>query len=170
MVRAGHADKLPELEQTLVLLHLAVPRPAAGPCYGPELALATCCRPDWLHERTPDELRSIDLFDVMTDQQLSELLAGSTEISLQPGLELFREGEHADSLVGAPRRRRSTWSAASAAEETVVARMDRPGAAGQAGSVPGMTKASTLPPAVGRRPGGYSRYLAEEVARADRGP
>ena len=73
-----------------------------------------------------DELRSLELFGGLTDQQLSELLAGSTEISVQPGLELFREGEYADfwwvlldgvvDLV-----RRVGW------EETVVAKMDVPG-------------------------------------------
>src|ERR1700729_1703742 len=72
------------------------------------------------------ELRSIDLFDGMTDQQLSELLAGSTEVQVRPGLELFREGEHADFwwvlLDGAIDLVRRIG-----AEETVVARMDRPG-------------------------------------------
>jgi signal transduction histidine kinase len=43
-----------------------------------------------------DELRSLALFDGMTDEQLTELAAGSTEISVQPGLEVFREGERAD--------------------------------------------------------------------------
>ena len=43
-----------------------------------------------------DELRSIDLFDGLTDQQLSELVAGGSEVDFQPGTELFREGEHAD--------------------------------------------------------------------------
>jgi len=43
-----------------------------------------------------DELRSLDLLDGLTDQQLSELLAGGSEVGLRPGLELFREGEHAD--------------------------------------------------------------------------
>ncbi len=72
------------------------------------------------------ELRSIDLFDGMTDRQLSELLAGSTEVHVRPGLELFREGEHADfwwvlldGVVDLVRR--------IGTEETVVARMDRPG-------------------------------------------
>ena len=72
------------------------------------------------------ELRSVDLFDGMTDQQLSELLAGSTEVHVRPGLELFREGEHADFwwvlLDGAIDLVRRIG-----AEETVVARMDRPG-------------------------------------------
>ena len=72
------------------------------------------------------ELRCIDLFGGMTDQQLSELLAGSTEVHVRPGLELFREGEHADFwwvlLDGALDLVRRIG-----AEETVVARMDRPG-------------------------------------------
>jgi len=43
-----------------------------------------------------DELRSLALFDGMTDEQLAELAEGSTEIRVQPGSELFREGERAD--------------------------------------------------------------------------
>jgi signal transduction histidine kinase len=43
-----------------------------------------------------DDLRSLALFDGMTDQQLAELAEGSTEIQVQPGVELFREGERAD--------------------------------------------------------------------------
>ena len=72
------------------------------------------------------ELRSVDLFGGLTDQQLSELVAGSTEISLRPGLELFREGEHADfwwvlldGVVDLVRR--------VGREETIVAKMDVPG-------------------------------------------
>jgi signal transduction histidine kinase len=72
------------------------------------------------------ELRSLDLFDGLTDQQLSELAAGSTEVHVRPGLELFREGEHADFwwvlLDGAIDLVRRIG-----AEETVVARMDLPG-------------------------------------------
>jgi signal transduction histidine kinase len=72
------------------------------------------------------ELRSIDLFAGLTDQQLSELVAGSSEISLRPGLELFREGEYADFwwvlLDGAVDLIRQVGP-----EETVVARMDAPG-------------------------------------------
>ncbi|HJY71938.1 MAG TPA: cyclic nucleotide-binding domain-containing protein, partial [Streptosporangiaceae bacterium] len=73
-----------------------------------------------------DELRSLELFGGLTDQQLSELVAGSTEISVRPGLELFREGEHADfwwvlldGVVDLVRR--------VGREETVVAKMDVPG-------------------------------------------
>ncbi|MGH3189257.1 MAG: sensor histidine kinase [Streptosporangiaceae bacterium] len=72
------------------------------------------------------ELRRIDLFDGMTDKQLSELAAGSTEVHVRPGLELFREGEHADFwwvlLDGSIDLVRRVG-----AEDTVVARMDRPG-------------------------------------------
>ena len=42
------------------------------------------------------DLRSLALFDGVTDEQLAGLAEGSTEIRVQPGLELFREGEHAD--------------------------------------------------------------------------
>ncbi len=72
------------------------------------------------------ELRSIDLFDGLTEQHLSELAAGSTEVHFRPGLELFGEGEHADFwwvlLDGAIDLVRRIG-----AEETVVARMDLPG-------------------------------------------
>lgn len=43
-----------------------------------------------------EELRSLGLFDGLTDEQLGELVEGSTEVSVRPGLEVFREGEHAD--------------------------------------------------------------------------
>jgi signal transduction histidine kinase len=42
------------------------------------------------------ELRSLSLFDGLTDGQLAELLEGSTEVRIETGVELFREGEHAD--------------------------------------------------------------------------
>jgi len=73
-----------------------------------------------------DELRSLDLFGGLTDQQVSELVAGSSEVGLRPGLELFREGEHADFwwvlLDGVVDLIRQAGG-----EETVVARMDVPG-------------------------------------------
>ena len=43
-----------------------------------------------------DELRSLSLFDGLTGDQLAELVRGSTELRIVPGVELFREGEHAD--------------------------------------------------------------------------
>ena len=72
------------------------------------------------------ELRAIDLFSGLTDQQLSELLAGSSEVGFRPGLELFREGEHADFwwvlLEGVVVLTRHVGG-----EETVVAKMEVPG-------------------------------------------
>ena len=43
-----------------------------------------------------DELGSLSLFDGLTRDQLAELVAGSTEVRIEPGVDLFREGEHAD--------------------------------------------------------------------------
>jgi len=43
-----------------------------------------------------DELRSFGIFDGLTDDQLAELVAGGAEVRVEPGVELFREGEHAD--------------------------------------------------------------------------
>ena len=73
-----------------------------------------------------DELRAISLSGGLTDQQLSELVAGSSEVVIRPGLELFREGEHADFwwvlLDGVVELSRHVGG-----EETVVARMGVPG-------------------------------------------
>jgi hypothetical protein len=73
-----------------------------------------------------DELRPLGLFDGLTDEQLAELVEGSAEVRIQPGLELFREGEHADfwwvlidGVIDLVRR--------IGPEETVVAKMDAPG-------------------------------------------
>ncbi len=70
-----------------------------------------------------EDLRPLPLFEGLTDDQLGELLAGGVEVAIEPGVVLFREGEHADSwwvlvdgsielvkLIGR--------------EETVVAHMD----------------------------------------------
>ena len=43
-----------------------------------------------------DELRSLSIFEGLTDAQLRELVACSTEVRFEPGAYLFREGEHAD--------------------------------------------------------------------------
>jgi signal transduction histidine kinase len=43
-----------------------------------------------------DDLRALSLFDGLTEQQLAELIEGGTEVAVEPGVELFREGEHAD--------------------------------------------------------------------------
>jgi signal transduction histidine kinase len=43
-----------------------------------------------------DELRALSLFDGLTDGQLAELIDRGAEVAVEPGVELFREGEHAD--------------------------------------------------------------------------
>jgi len=73
-----------------------------------------------------DELRTLSLFDGLTDNQLAELVEKGTEVRIVPGVDLFREGEHADfwwvlvdgtiDLVRHVGR-----------EDVLVARMDLPG-------------------------------------------
>jgi signal transduction histidine kinase len=43
-----------------------------------------------------DDLAALSLFDGLTRDQLAELISGSTEVRIEPGVELFHEGEHAD--------------------------------------------------------------------------
>ncbi|MGY4770619.1 sensor histidine kinase [Kribbella sp. CWNU-51] len=43
-----------------------------------------------------DDLRGIPLFAGLTDAQLDELIDGSTEVAIEPGRDLFHEGEPAD--------------------------------------------------------------------------
>jgi CRP-like cAMP-binding protein len=73
-----------------------------------------------------DDLRALSIFDGLSDDQLAELLAGGTEVHIQPGVELFREGQAADFwwvlVDGAIELLRRTGR-----EDTVVARMDVPG-------------------------------------------
>ena len=73
-----------------------------------------------------DELRSFSIFDGLTDDQLAELVDGGTEVRVEPGVELFREGEHADfwwvlvdGSVDLVRR--------IGREDTLVGKMDVPG-------------------------------------------
>jgi signal transduction histidine kinase len=73
-----------------------------------------------------DELRSFTIFDGLTDEQLTELVDGGAEVRIEPGVELFREGEHADywwvlvdGAVDLVRR--------IGREDTAVGRMDVPG-------------------------------------------
>ena len=72
------------------------------------------------------DLRALSIFDGLTDGQLAELLAGGTEVAVVPGVDLFREGGHADFwwvlVDGAVDLIRHVGR-----EETVVARMDVPG-------------------------------------------
>ena len=73
-----------------------------------------------------DELRPLSLFDGLTDDQLAELAGGGTEVRIEPGVELFHEGERADYW----------WVLVDGAvdlvhhivrEDTVVGKMDVPG-------------------------------------------
>jgi len=72
------------------------------------------------------ELRPISLFDGLTDGQLTELADGGAEVRIEPGVELFREGERADFwwvlVDGAIDLMRHIGP-----EDTVVGRMDVPG-------------------------------------------
>jgi signal transduction histidine kinase len=73
-----------------------------------------------------DELRPLSIFDGLRDDQLAELVEGGTEVRIEPGVELFHEGEHADYwwllVDGAIDLVRHVGR-----EDTVVARMDAPG-------------------------------------------
>jgi signal transduction histidine kinase len=72
------------------------------------------------------DLRSLSIFDGLTDDQLADLIKGGTEVSIAPGVELFHEGEYADFwwvlVDGAIDLIRHVGR-----EDTVVARMDVPG-------------------------------------------
>ena len=73
-----------------------------------------------------DELRAISLFGGLADDQLAELAEGATEVQIEVGVDLFREGEHADFwwvlIDGAIDLLRHVGP-----EDTVVGRMDVPG-------------------------------------------
>ena len=73
-----------------------------------------------------DQLRPLPIFDGLSDGQLAELAEGGAEIPIEPGVDLFREGEHADFwwvlIDGAIDLVRHVGR-----EDTVVARMDVPG-------------------------------------------
>lgn len=43
-----------------------------------------------------EDLRALSLFEGLTDEQLGELMDGGAEVVIEPGVELFREGEHSD--------------------------------------------------------------------------
>jgi signal transduction histidine kinase len=73
-----------------------------------------------------DELRSLSIFEGVTDDQLAELIEGGTEVRVEPGVDLFRQGEHADfwwvlvdGSIDLVRR--------VGREDTVVGRLDVPG-------------------------------------------
>jgi signal transduction histidine kinase len=73
-----------------------------------------------------DDLRALSIFDGLSDQQLAELLAGGTEVRIEPGVVLFREGQPADFwwvlIDGAIELLRRAGR-----EDAVVARMEVPG-------------------------------------------
>jgi signal transduction histidine kinase len=73
-----------------------------------------------------DELRGLSIFDGLADDQLAELVAAGTEVRVEPGVELFHEGEHADFwwvlVDGALDLIRHVGR-----EDNVVGRMDQPG-------------------------------------------
>ncbi len=73
-----------------------------------------------------EELRSLSLFNGLTDEQLTELVEGGTEVPIEPGVELFHEGEHADYwwviIGGAIDLLRHVGQ-----EDVVVGKMDVPG-------------------------------------------
>ncbi|MDP9317550.1 MAG: ATP-binding protein [Actinomycetota bacterium] len=73
-----------------------------------------------------DDLRSLSLFDGLTDDQLGELVEAGTEVRVEAGVDLFHEGEHADFwwvlIDGAIDLIRHVGR-----EDTVVGRMDAPG-------------------------------------------
>src|SRR4051794_12530408 len=72
------------------------------------------------------ELRTAGIFVGLTDEQFAELVGCGREVEIEPGTELFREGEHADSwwvlVDGAIDLARHVGR-----EDTVVGRMDTPG-------------------------------------------
>ena len=73
-----------------------------------------------------DELRPLPIFEGLSDCQLAELASGGAEVRIEPGVDLFHEGEHADDwwvlVDGAIDLVRRVGR-----EDTVVARMDVPG-------------------------------------------
>ena len=73
-----------------------------------------------------EDLRSLPLFGDLSDDQITQLIAASTVVRIEPGVELFHEGEPADfwwALVDGE----IELSRRVGREETVVGRMDAPG-------------------------------------------
>ncbi|HJQ89408.1 MAG TPA: hypothetical protein VJ820_18345, partial [Propionibacteriaceae bacterium] len=72
------------------------------------------------------DLRTLTIFDGLTDDQLTDLIEGGSEVPIQPGVELFHEGEYADFwwvlIEGGIDLIRRVGR-----EDIVVARMDVPG-------------------------------------------
>lgn len=72
------------------------------------------------------DLRPLSLFAGLTDAQLAELVEGGTEVGVEPGVDLFHEGDHADFwwvlVEGVLELRRQVGR-----ENMTVGRMDVPG-------------------------------------------
>jgi signal transduction histidine kinase len=73
-----------------------------------------------------EELRSLSIFQGLTDDQLAELIEGGSEVPVEPGIDLFRQGNHADfwwvlleGEIDLVRR--------AGREEIMVGRLDAPG-------------------------------------------
>ena len=112
-----------------------------------------------LLSRCADDLRFFALFDGLTGDQLSELVEGGDEVRIEPGVELFHEGEHADYwsvLV----KWSSTSCAASAARTPWSAWWTCRAPLGGRVPCPGTNTASTSPPP-GERPPAVLRAPAE---------
>lgn len=86
---------------------------------------------DWRRTNPPTllverDIRAVSLFDGLNDEQLAELIEAGTVVTIEPGVDLFREGEHADFwwvlIDGAIELRRRVGR-----EENAVGRMDVPG-------------------------------------------
>jgi signal transduction histidine kinase len=110
-----------------------------------------------------DDLRSVSLFAGLSEDQVSELVAVSTEVLIEPNRDLFHEGEPADFwwvlIDGTVDLLRRVGH-----EETVVARMDQPGR--WAGGFAAWDEHGTyLATARGRDPGHLLRVPAEELRR-----
>ena len=72
------------------------------------------------------DIRSLSVFDGLTDEQLGELVAAGAQVMIEPGVEVFHEGDHADFwwvlIEGALDLYRHIGR-----EDTRVGRMDVPG-------------------------------------------
>ena len=108
------------------------------------------------------DLRPLSLFDGLTDDQLAELVDGGTEVRIEPGVDLFREGEHADFwwvlVDGAIDLVRHVGR-----EDTVVATDGRAGSLGR--RVPRLGRARRLPRDRPRRGRGRVLRVPADVLR-----
>ena len=73
-----------------------------------------------------EDVRAFELFDGLTDEQLSDLVGAGEDVAIEPGIELFHEGDHADYwwvlVEGVVELLRRVGR-----EDIVVGRMDMPG-------------------------------------------